>query len=381
MSTVKRRILFLTVIPSPYQQQLFARLVESEAFDVRVLYYAMGAPDRQWSPPRLGSYETVMPGLKIGWRGGGAYTYFNPKVFRWVAEADADLIVVSDYSAPTAQLAMRGLNGKRWMFWGELPGFSSRGHLGSFVRDRLQAPLVNASAIAGIGSRAVAAYERLFPTVPNFNIPYFCDLAPYQNASRTRSFRKSGFIDILFSGQLIVRKGVDILIQAFLKIAASHAQARLILLGGGPERQRLGELVPEALRGRVVFLGHREPPLIPDIFAAADVFCLPSRHDGWGVVINEALGAGLPIVTSNAVGAADDLVRNGVNGRVTQVGSVDELAGVLRLLVGDPALRAKYAAASRAMALNWGLNEGASRWLTAADSVLSRRKPDREIPN
>jgi glycosyltransferase involved in cell wall biosynthesis len=369
MPVVKRRILFLTVIPSPYQQQLFARLAESEAFDIRVLYYAMGAPDRQWKPPRLASFETVMPGVKLGWREGGTYTYYNPNVFRWIADADAALVVVSDYSAPTAQLAMRGLIGRRWMFW--------RGRFGSLVRERLQAPLASAAAIAGIGSRAVAAYERLFPSMPVFNIPYFCDLGPYQEASRLRPPRKSDTVDILFSGQLILRKGADILIQAFSRIAPSHVYARLILLGDGPERRSLGEMVPEALRERVVFLGHREPPLIPDIFASADVFCLPSRHDGWGVVINEAIGAGLPIVTSNAVGAGYDLVRDGVNGRVTQVGNIDELAAALRQLVGDPSIRAQYAAASSALALNWGLDEGASRWLTAADSILSSRTTSR----
>ena len=56
----KRRILFLTVIPSPYQRQLFDRLAKAQAFDVRVLYYAIGAQDRQWEHPELADFETVM---------------------------------------------------------------------------------------------------------------------------------------------------------------------------------------------------------------------------------------------------------------------------------------------------------------------------------
>jgi glycosyltransferase involved in cell wall biosynthesis len=373
MAIAKRRILFLTVIPSPYQRQLFAHMAESNAIDVRVLYYAIGAWDRQWMPPKLAPYETVMPGTKMRWLGESAY--YNPRVLQQISDAGADIVVISDYSAPTAQIAMRGLGlrGKEWMFWGEMPGFSSRGHIGSFVRRRLQAPLAHATAIAAIGSKAVSAYEELFRGKPVFNIPYFCDLRPYQEARHRASAEADGAVSILFSGQLIERKGVDVLIQAFLRIAPLHEQVRLVLLGSGPERGRFEGMVPCALRDRVVFLGHREPHLVPDIFATSQVFCLPSRHDGWGVVINEAVGAGLPVVVSDAVGAGDDLVRNGVNGYVTRAGDVGELAEALGRIVGDAQLRARFAGASASMADRWGLSEGVARWLSATDNVLSRR--------
>ena len=374
MAIVKRRILFLTVIPSPYQRQLFAHLAESGAFDVRVLYYAIGAWDRQWAPPKLASYETVMSGTKMRWLGESAY--YNPRVLQQISDADADIVVISDYSAPTAQIAMRGLGlkGKQWMFWGEMPGFSSRGRIGSFVRKQLQAPLAHATAIAAIGSKAVSAYEELLPGKPVFNIPYFCDLRPYQDARCRTPAEAAGAVTILFSGQLIERKGVDVVIQAFLRLAPRHEQARLVLLGSGPERGRFEGMVPHALRDRVVFLGHREPHLIPDMFATSQVFCLPSRHDGWGVVVNEAVGAGLPVVVSDAVGAGHDLVRNGVNGFITRAGDVGELAEALGRIVLDAQLRARFAEASASIAEHWGLKEGVSRWLSATDSVLSQRR-------
>lgn len=374
MSTVKRRLMFLTVIPSPYQQQLFARIAELDAFDVRVLYYSMGAWDRQWQAPELAPYETVMPGTKIRWLGESAY--YNPRVTQQIAEADADLVVVSDYSAPTAQIAMRSLSlrGNDWMFWGEMPGFSSRGQIGSFVRRRLQAPLARAAGIAAIGGKAAATYEALFPGKPVVNIPYFCDLRPYQRARSRAPVETAGTVSILFSGQLIERKGVDVLIGAFTRVSQNDQNVRLVLLGSGPDRGRFEGMVPDALRDRVVFLGHREPHEVPDIFARAQVFCLPSRHDGWGVVVNEALGAGLPIVVSNAVGAGHDLVQDGVNGYVTPSGDVGALADALDRLVGDAQLRARFADASASLAHRWGLDEGVSRWLSATESILSRRR-------
>lgn len=374
MSRARRRVLFLTVIPSPYQQQLFARMAASNAFDVRVLYYSMGAWDRQWMPPKLAPYEAVMPGVKMRWVGESAY--YNPRVLQQIADVDADLVVVSDYSVPTAQIAMRALavRGKEWMFWGEMPGFSSRGRVGTLVRKGLQAPLAQATAIAAIGGKAVASYEELFPGMPVFNIPYFCDLQPYREARGMAPSKSADTVSILFSGQLIERKGVDVLIQAFSRVAEIHKKARLVLLGSGPERGRFENLVPGPLRDRVSFLGHREPHEVPAIFASAQVFCLPSRHDGWGVVINEAVGAGLPIVVSNAVGAGHDLVRNGINGYVTRAGDVGELAEALTRLVEDAHLRAQFAHTSASMAERWGLDEGVSRWLSATDAVLARRR-------
>lgn len=372
----KRRVLFLTVIPSPYQRQLFDRLSRAQAFDVKVLYYAMGAHDRQWEHPDLSPFEQVMPGRQLKWLGGSAYC--NPRVLRSLSELAADVVVVSDYSVPTAQIAMRALamQARTWIFWGEVPGFNRRGRLGSFMRRRLQAPLATASAIAAIGSKAVSSYEELFPRKTIFNIPYFCDLGPYQAARRKRSVSNDAgsesTVDILFSGQLIARKGCDVLLAAFSKVAERHARARLLLLGHGPERETLESMVPDPFRDRVIFLGHREPHEIPDIFAAADVFCLPSRHDGWGVVVNEALGAGLPVVVSDAVGAGHDLVRDDVNGYLVSTGDNDRLADALDRIVGDAQLRFRLSAASQAMAREWDLDEGVSRWLMATDSVLAK---------
>jgi glycosyltransferase involved in cell wall biosynthesis len=368
----KRCILFLTVIPSPYQRQLFDRLSKSPFFDVKVLYYGVTAHDRQWQQPELSAFETVMPGVQLPWLGGSAYC--NPRVLRSMFEVGADVVVVSDYSVPTAQLAMRalGMRGRPWIFWGEVPGFNQRNRIGSFMRRRLQAPLATATAIAAIGTKAARAYEQLLPGKTIFNIPYFCDLAPYQAARRKRSTAGSGYVDILFSGQLIARKGGDILLKSFVKIASKHKCARLTMLGDGPERPALEGMVPDMLRDRVIFLGHREPREIPEIFAAADIFCLPSRHDGWGVVVNEAVGAGLPIVVSDAVGAGHDLVHPGANGFLTRTGDHEELAEVLDRIVADVDLRARLAAGSQARALDWGLDEGVSRWLTSIDSILSQ---------
>ena len=372
---------FLTVIPSPYQRQLFRRIAETASFEIRVLYYASRTSDRHWSIPDLQAYETVLPGMIL--RLLGPTAYFNPSILRELGQSGGDVVVVSDYSIPTAQIAMRSLIARRipWVFWGEVPGLNQRGPLGGWVRQRLQSPLRSASAIAGIGSSAVEAYGRLFPGKPVHSIPYFCDLDPFMAAARQRTSAAPAVVNLLYSGQLIRRKGVDVLVDAFVRVADAVPSLHLQLMGSGPDRAELAGRIPATLRDRVSFLGHKEAADLPEVFAKADIFVLPSRHDGWGVVVNEALGAGLPIVVSDAVGASRDLVGHEENGLIVPSGDPEALGLALVRLGASDELRRQYAQASRKRAEHWGVDEGVRRWeAVIKDVVTERTAATRSVP-
>lgn len=364
------KLTFLTVMPSPYQRELFKRISQFENIDLAVVYYTFGARDREWQRPELEPFETVLPGRTLTPIGGSAH--LNLSVGKWLKNRNSDLTVVSDYSAPTAQLAMRALRKRKehFVFWGEAPGFQSRGALGSWVRAQLQSPLKRADAVAAIGSRAAGIYRELFPDKPIYNIPYYCDLAPYvaaQAVSSTSANPES--VNVLFSGQLIERKGVDVLLNAFLAAQKQAPNLMLTLLGGGPMREALEAQVPLDLKNRVQFIGHLEPSEIPPIFAGSDAFCLPSRYDGWGVVVNEAMGAGLPIIVSDAVGAGHDLVDHDVNGLVVKAGDQETLTRAL-VDIADAATRQRMADAASAARESWALEQGAQKWLDLAEELL-----------
>jgi glycosyltransferase involved in cell wall biosynthesis len=368
---MRRRALFLTVMPSPYQRELFNALHSDGRMEIRVLYCAQVAHDRNWSIPTLNTYEEILPGITIGWLGPSAR--FNPGIIKILREDTSDFFVLSDYSAPTTQIAMRYLTRRRkpWVFWGEIPGLRQRRSWGRFMRHRLQGPIRDgAVAIAAIGSLAVAFYQKLFPEIPVFNIPYFCDLAPFKAAARQCGKEKSSAVSILFSGQFIERKGIDVLIHAFARIAHRAPSLELHLLGTGQALDTLRKLIPADLTNRIHFLGFKQPAALPPIFAAADIFVLPSRHDGWGVVVNEALGAGLPIIVSDRVGARD-LVEDGRNGLITCAGDVEELADALLQLGQSHEKRRSFAAASAERAAQWGLDEGVRRWIELCDEAIS----------
>lgn len=361
-------LLFLTVIPSPYQQQLFRALAEDGSIDISVFYYVATESNRLWKPPVLASHERVLPGRTFHFLGPSAH--FNPGVIGELRRHRHSLVVVSDYSALTAQLAMwyLTLTGRPWVFWGEMPGMRE-GLSRKLLRSMLMLPIrLGASAVCAIGEVAVARYRKVLGDHKKiFNIPYFCDLAPFKANRTARNAR----VTLLYSGQFIERKGLDVLLDAFVNVADDIPELDLLLVGGSEDSPYL-KVIPERLRGRVRAAGFFQNHELPAIYAQADIFVLPSRHDGWGVVVNEALGAGLPIIVSDRVGAARDLVRQGENGYVFESENVAQLAGYIRQLAASSELRKAYGRISAEQAEKFGLDEGVRRWKNVCEQLQER---------
>ena len=350
------RVAFVTVVPSPYQRDLFAALAVCPEVAARVFYMEKAAPDSPWPERPLAPHEEYLPGFWFPIR--SARVHLN---WRLPSPGDYDVIVCNTLMSLTGQWLMRAkLRHSRWIFWGEKLGARSRTH------DFLSSPLHRASAIAAIGTRAERDYDARFPTTRVFNIPYHCDLAPF--LATPRAAREPGTITFLFCGQMIARKGLDELLAAF---ATLPENARLLLVGREAELPRLLATMPTPVRARIRYAGFQAPDALPQFFAQADVFVLPSRHDGWGVVVNQALGAGLPIIVSDQVGAGCDLVRAGENGFTFPAGDVGALAAAMRRYTTTPSLCENHGANSRLTAAEWTPQRGARRWIEALQSVCS----------
>ena len=101
------------------------------------------------------------------------------------------------------------------------------------------------------------------------------------------------------------------------------------------------------------------------------MFVLPSLHDGWGVVVNQALAAGLPVITSDAVGAGLDLVEDGVNGMCVAANDVDALHRALTTVASTPETAARWGQNSREKALTVTPEVGAEKWAHVFDTLLT----------
>lgn len=130
--------------------------------------------------------------------------------------------------------------------------------------------------------------------------------------------------------------------------------AYLVFCGEGPQR---GDLEAEAqalgLSNQVRFIGFTNQTQLPGVYSASDLMVLPSEYEPFGVVVNEAMLCGCPVVVSDRVGAGYDLVRTGENGFVVSFGDVSSLADVLREALAAPDRLRSLGKAARERMRSW----------------------------
>src|SRR5450432_564141 len=261
---MKCEVAFISVVPSPYQRDLFRALAQRSDVNLKVFYLEAAAPDSPWPEKPLASYETILPGFWFPIGSARCHANWLPDLRKF------DVVVLNSLMSLTAQWLMRfKLCGQPWIFWGErLQGSSG-------LHRRLTAPLHRAAGIVGIGSLAERDYQRRFSEPKHFCIPYYCDLQPFIAAPLAQHYEKE--IVFLFCGQMIARKGVDVLLQAFNNVVSQFPKTKLLLVGREAELPALLNALPDSTRARISYAGFQPPEELPRFFAQADVFVLPSR--------------------------------------------------------------------------------------------------------
>lgn len=159
---------------------------------------------------------------------------------------------------------------------------------------------------------------------------------------------------VLFVGRLDERKGFRVAVRAFGELASAHPDLRLVVAGEGPERVA-AESLPGEVRDRVRFLGAVPNPDIPPVHAACDVFVAPNvGGESFGIVLVEAMAAGLPVVASSIPGFTE-VVRDGVDGLLVPAADPRAVAAALARVLDDPPFATRLVAAGRdrARAFSW----------------------------
>lgn len=157
---------------------------------------------------------------------------------------------------------------------------------------------------------------------------------------------------VVFAGRLVREKGVDVLVRAFAAVVTHLSEARLLVVGEGPEREHLEKLITDlGLSSRVALLGHLPHEEAERVCATAWVQAVPSRWaEPFGIVAAEALMRGTAVVASNAGGLAE-IVQDGQTGLLVPPGDVDALAAALLRLLRDRELAEQLGQAGRQSAL------------------------------
>ncbi len=194
-----------------------------------------------------------------------------------------------------------------------------------------------------------------------FKLPIHVDVRKFAEAGGGEEIRARfagcGCI-VLFVGRLAREKNLPNLLRAASLVVKRFPDTLFLIVGDGPERKRLEHLAKELeIEKNVVFEGMVEYDSLPAYYRACDIFVLPSDHEGWGLVLVEAMAAGKPVVTTD-VGLAGEVVEDGVTGIVVPRRNERELAEAIVRLIEDGELREKIGEEAKRRVLVYNHLEG-----------------------
>jgi glycosyltransferase involved in cell wall biosynthesis len=237
----------------------------------------------------------------------------------------------------------------------------------------LRRPMVSAlyrrcDGVLAIGSANTTFYRAMgVPDHRIFLMPYAVDNTRFMRESRLAGAERlelrsslgvhDGRPIVLYAAKFQPRKRPDDLLRAVARLNSDGLVFQLAMVGSGEMEAELRALGTQLGLKNIHFQGFVNQRALPRIYAACDVFVLPSEDEPWGLAVNEAMCAGLPIVASTEVGCVHDLVSDGLNGRTFIVGDVKGLVEALRPLLGDAETRRRSGAASRDIITRWSYAE------------------------
>jgi glycosyltransferase involved in cell wall biosynthesis len=264
------------------------------------------------------------------------------RIIRFLRDHGVRAVVINGYNDPGRLRIIR------WCRRHHVPCFVSgdsnvRGDQASGVKLRAKRILLgwlarNVTGLLPCGTLGRQFFQRygadssriwFFPVEPDY------DLIAQLPDERVEQARSKYQLDparrrLVFSGRLVDVKRVDLLIDAFNAIAAERPQWDLVVVGDGPLRQSLQQRVKPQWAQRVIWTGFlADQADVTALYRCCDALVLPSDYDAWALVVNEAAAAGLALVCSDVVGAAAELLREGVNGRSFRKGEVESLREAL----------------------------------------------------
>lgn len=359
------RLAYLVSHPIQYQAPLLRRIAEEPDIDLTVFFgsdfsvrgyldegFGVGV---KWDIPLLDGYRhEFLPRL----RDRGTVSVASPLNYGIVSrlrggeggeggDADFDALWVHGYATVNAMhgiLAARALGipvllrAESWLGDRERSGVRL-----ALKKAMLAGVRLLVDGVLPIGTLNAEYWRTYFgDIVPQFPMPYAVDNDYFarraQEAEEGRASLQAELgLDparpvVLFASKLQTRKHCDHLIEAYRRLsrgAGEEPNPVLVIVGDGEERAALERQAAATGFASIRFCGFRNQSEMPRFFDLATVFVLPSRHEPWGLIVNEVMNAARPAIVSDDVGCAPDLIDDGVNGCIVPVGDVDALTQAL----------------------------------------------------
>lgn len=318
------KILFITTIPSPYRVSFFNEL--GKVSDLTVLFEKSVSDERDdsWSKYRFNNFK----GIVLKGKAVSVNTAFCPSIVKYINK-NWDRIIVCNVSTPTGMLAIQYMKILHISYWIEGDGGFAKS--GKGLKENIKKHFISGATGYFSTSAAHDLYYKTYGANSKriFRYPFTSistnDIVDhlYTKEEKTKLRSELEIYEdkiIIAVGQFIKRKGFDVLIKASNMLPNDYG---IYFIGGQPTEDYLSMAKG---RNNIHFIGFKTKEELQKYYLAADLFVLPTREDIWGLVINEAMACGLPIITTDKCIAGLELVENGVNGYLVPVNAPKQTA-------------------------------------------------------
>jgi glycosyltransferase involved in cell wall biosynthesis len=393
------RLAAVTAHPVQYQAPLFRRLAAHPAIDLTVFYGDNRGADEyfdgdfgrsvRWDRPLLDGYRSVCLGRYTTGRRPLSRLATDWRIVALLWRGRFDAVLIHSYATPLSLCAYLGALVSRTpvLLRTESEHLRPRLRVVQLLKWLLLRPLLAVTAgFLVIGEANRRFFERYgMPRSRQFFTPYSVDndyfaaerrrLEPSRQQIRQACGWHDQDVVIGFSGKLIPLKRVVDLVEAVSALQREGLRARMLIVGDGPERSMLADRLRALGLTGCVLAGFKNQSELAQCYVAMDVFALLSTSETWGLVLNEAMLFGLPVITTNRVGASLDLVEPGGNGFVIPVGDVAALTDALRPLVRSATMRQEFGILSEARVQRYSYDVCVEGVLTGLRQVVAHARP------
>jgi glycosyltransferase involved in cell wall biosynthesis len=377
----KHKVAVIANIPSPYRVDFYNALELSGELDFKVFFLSETESNRDWEQTLGGakfSYE-VLTGIHAFWSKREWPVHLNPSIFFKLLRYSPNVVVTTGYDAIGywLGLAYAKIMRRKLVTWygstkndqttttgpvNTLRSYYLRNSAGFFTYGR--------AATASLQSKGVQS-SRIVTGLNTVDMAKIRDSVSELRSAERIMEERNQYPEFLFlyAGQLIERKRVDLLLDAFSKI--DPATAGLIIAGSGSDLSSLQDQAKKLALNNVWFESFRQYDEMPDLYALADALVLPSDREVWGLVVNEGLAGGLYSIVSDAAGCSGELVSNPLMGQSFHTSSADDLSEAMRDAVsnGESIARSREKRAETAV-VDYGLHHYVSSFEDAVKRPL-----------
>jgi glycosyltransferase involved in cell wall biosynthesis len=345
---------------APYRHAVFETLAQK--VDLQV-YYCSDLP-RPWRwdqwPRNYNYHFSVLPKLAV--KSSIGEFYLNPSLVGVLLRKKPNVLIISGYTDPSMWLAfvLGRLLRIPIVHWTEgieepksLLGLLTRSIRSLSVQkpDAIIVPgKLSMEYAVGLGGQR----ESVFVAANSMDNELYNRLSDKYQSQKEKLKAEIGFtgkIVILFVGRLVKEKGITYLLEAYRRLKRKNPNIALVMVGYGDMYDSIKRLLQQNNITDVILTGAIESSEeIVKYYSLSDIFVLPTLHDVWGFVINEAMLCGLPIVATSASQAALEMIHPGVNGYIVKKANSEELYAAIQSLVSDDKRREEMGKRSREIA-------------------------------